>query len=180
VKFFLFFLMERLETQVLKGKSRAQALVEFSLVVVLLFMLIFGILEVGRLLFVYAAVITSSREAVRYGSVSGVNDDGNLHYQDCAGIRDTARRLAFFQNLQDDDILIEYDTGPGTTPYGVCDDLSDGVADGVDSSVNPATGDRIVVTVTGSFDPIVPIVPLNVQTIVSTSSRTILGIIPLE
>lgn len=152
---------------------RAQAMVEFALVSIILFMLIFGILEVGRILFIYASVITSSREAVRYGSVSGLTDAGVLHYQDCAGIRDTARRLAFFQTLEDDDIVIEYDTGPATTVVDVCDGA-------VDTAVDPAPGNRIVVTVTGSFSPIVPIVPLDARTIVSTSARTIMGIIELE
>ncbi len=134
----------------------------------------------GRLLFVYASVITSSREAVRYGSVAGLNEEGNLYYQDCAGIRNTARRLAFFQNLADDDILIEYDTGPETTVVDLCDDLSDGAADGVDEDVNPAQGSRIRVTITASFTPLVSIVPISVQTISTSSSRTIMGIIKLE
>lgn len=159
---------------------RAQALVEFALVSIILFMLIFGILEVGRILFIYASVITSTREAVRYGSVSGLTDAGHLYYQDCAGIRDTARRLAFFQDLEDADIVIQYDMGPGTAVVDICDDTSDGVADGIDTDVNPASGERIVVTVTGSFDPIVPIVPLDARTLVSTSARTIMGIIEIE
>ena len=158
---------------------RAQALVEFALVVIILFTLIFGVIEVGRMLFVYAAAITSSREAARYGSVTGLNEAGNLYYQDCAGIRNAARRLAFYQNLQDDDIVIQYDNGPGTGVYDTCDD-SDGVADGVDTSVNPASGDRILVTVNAQFDLIVPIIPIDSRTIVSSSARTILGIVLLE
>jgi Flp pilus assembly protein TadG len=161
-------------------RFRAQALLEFALVVVILFMLIFGILEVGRLLFVHASVITASREAVRYGSVAGRNDDGDLFYQDCAGIRDTARRFAFFQDLQDDDILIEYDTGPGTAVYDICDDLSDGVADGVDEGVIAAPNSRVLVTVTASFAPIVPIVPISASTIIYSSARTFVGLITLE
>lgn len=156
-----------------KRHFRAQALLEFALVAVLLFMLLFGILEVGRYLFVYASIITSSREAVRYGSVSGLTDAGVLHFQDCAGIRDTARRLAFLQTLADDDIVIEYDTGPGTTVVDVCNGA-------VDTAVEPAPGERIVVTVTSVFEPIAPLLPLNATTIVSTSARTIMGIIEIE
>jgi len=170
---------------VVKHRFRAQALVEFSLVIVLLLVLIFGILEVGRLLFVYAAVITSSREAVRYGSAAGINEAGNLYYQDCVGIRNTARKLAFFQNLQDDDILIEYDTGPGTTVIEYCDPLV--VVDGVDESVNPSFDPgnpdlvpRIRVTITASFTAIVPIIPIRDMPIESSSVRTIMGIITLE
>jgi Flp pilus assembly protein TadG len=154
---------------------KAQALVEFALVVVLLFVLIFGILEVSRLLFIYASVITSSKEAVRYGSASGINEAGNLYYQDCAGIRNTARRLAFFQNLSDDKIEITYDKGPGTaeTSYSPCNGS-------VDTGVIPAAGDRIRVKVTGNFTPIVSIVPLSTRTIASSSERTILGVITIK
>jgi Flp pilus assembly protein TadG len=160
---------------VVNHRFRAQALLEFALVVVILFMLIFGVLEIGRLLFVHASVITSSREAVRYGSVAGYNDDGNLYYQDCAAIRDIARRFAFFQDLQDDDILIEYDTGPGTTVYDVCDDV-----DGVDENVSTTPSSRLRVTVTASFAPIVPIVPISASTIIYSSARTFVGLITLE
>jgi hypothetical protein len=165
--------VQEVTKRVINRHVRAQALLEFALVIVLLFVLIFGILEVGRILFIYAAVITSSREAVRYGSVAGRNENGNLYYQDCAGIRNTARRLAFFQNLQDNDILIEYDTGPETSVYDVCDGA-------VDTNVDPTPGDRIRVTITARFDLIVPIVPIDSRTIVSSSTRTILGIIKLE
>jgi Flp pilus assembly protein TadG len=157
----------------IKQHFRAQALLEFALVSVILFLLIFGILEVGRYLFIYASIITSSREAVRYGSVSGLTDAGVLHYQDCAGIRNTARRLAFFQTLADSDIVIEYDTGPGTAVIDVCDGV-------VDAAINPAPGERIVVTVTGVFEPIAPLLPFNTNTIVSTSARTIMGIVEIK
>src|SRR6266498_441456 len=98
-----------------KRGSQAQALVEFSLVIVILLMVIYGILEVGRLIFIYSSVVTSAREAVRYGALVGVNEAGDPFYQDCAGIRNTAKKVGFFLNLQDADLLIQYDTGPGTT-----------------------------------------------------------------
>lgn len=156
-----------------KYHFKAQALVEFSLVIVLLLVLIFGILEVGRMLFVYASVITSTREAVRYGSVAGMNAAGTPYYQDCAGIRNTARKLAFFQNLQDNKIEISYDKGPDTTVYDTCDGTKD-------TGVNPVIGDRIRVKVTAKFSPIVSIVPLAERTIIFSSERTILGIIEFQ
>jgi Flp pilus assembly protein TadG len=157
----------------LKSGFRAQALVEFALVIVLLLTIIFGIIEVTRLLFIYATVVTSSREAVRYGSAAGTNAAGIPFYQDCAGIRNTARKLAFFQNLQDDKILITYDKGPATTVYNTCDGSTD-------TGVSPAAGDRIIVKITAQFTPIVSIVPLKTFPIISTSERTITGIIKLE
>jgi hypothetical protein len=156
-----------------RHRFKAQALVEFALVVVLLFVIIFGILEVGRMLFVYASVITSVKEAVRYGSAAGENNAGTLYYQDCAGIRNAARKLAFFQNLQDNKIEITYDHGPETAVFNTCDGQ-------IDTGVIPVMGDRIRVKITGSFVPIVSIVPLTKQTIIFSSERTILGIIKLQ
>jgi hypothetical protein len=77
------------------------------------------------------------------------------------------------QTLDDDDIVIEYDSGPGTTVVDVCDGV-------VDTAVEPVPGERIVVTVTSVFEPIAPLLPLNTTTIVSTSARTIMGIIEIE
>ena len=57
----------RFQNQRTAGK-RAQAIVEFAIVLPILLMLLVGIFEVGRLIFMYAAVTNASREAARYGS----------------------------------------------------------------------------------------------------------------
>ena len=44
-------------------RFKGQGMVEFALVLPLLLILIFGIIEAGRLLFLYSAVMSSSREA---------------------------------------------------------------------------------------------------------------------
>ena len=160
---------------------RAQAIVEFALVLPILLLVVFGLLEVGRALFIYSFANNASRDAVRYATAFGVNEDDNLQFQDCAAIRNVARRTAFLQDLEDDDIVIEYDTGPDPdtgvvpSPFDTCDD-----ADGVDEAVVLACGDRVVVTVTVNFNPIVPLlVPLDAQTFVSSSARTYFGVIEL-
>jgi hypothetical protein len=160
---------------------RGQAAVEFALVLPILLLVIFGLLEVGRALFVYSFTNNASRDAVRYATAFGVNENDNLQYQDCAAIRDIARRTAFLQELEDDDIVIQYDTGPDPdtgvvpAPFDTCDDT-----DGVDEGVVLACGDRVVVTVTANFNPIVPLlVPLEAQTFVSSSARTYFGVIEL-
>src|SRR5512138_3653877 len=79
------------------SSRRAQAIVEFAIVLPILLMMLVGILEVGRLIFIYAAVNNASREAVRYASAVGLNNAGTVDkYNDCAGIREMARRSAFF------------------------------------------------------------------------------------
>ena len=150
-----------------KKKEFAQGFVEFALAVPVLLTVVFGLLEVGRLLFIYSSTVTAARQAVRYGSVTGINDDGILRYQDCAGIRAAARSVGFITEFQDSDINITYDTGPGTTAFASCN--------GVDYlAVQPQNGDRLLVSVSTTFQPIVPLVPLDPMTIELSSARTIL------
>ena len=157
-------------------------MLEFALTLILLLVVVLGLLEVGRLLFVYAAVVTSAREAARYASVAGRNDSGNLYFQDCNGIRNAASRVTFFQNVQNSDILIYYnvngnndgDGNPIFTQY--CTPGSS-----VDSSVTLDTNDRVRVDVGTTFNTIVEFLPLEdgIQ-IDSSASRSILGIIEIE
>ena len=73
--------------------ERGQALVEFALTVPILLMLVFGIIDLARLIFAYTQVIDAARNGVRYGIVEGL-DAGNVQYLDCYGIEDAARHTA--------------------------------------------------------------------------------------
>jgi hypothetical protein len=126
---------------------------------------------------------------VRFGSAVGYDDSGLYKYKHCAGIRNMARRSAYFLNLSDANITIQYkrpakDTygndvvvsgvlSETTLPY-VCDAVS-----GEDPDVSVKSGDRVTVTVTANYRPMLRLVPLPNRTFTSTSSRTILGIIQL-
>lgn len=153
------------------SRRRGQGLVEFALVLPFLLILVYGLFEVGRLVFIYSTIISSSREAVRYGSAVGMSDVGVPHYQDCAGIRAAARRVGLLAGIDDEDIVIEFDKGPGTGVYATC-------SGGIDTSIRPKNGDRITVRVTGQYTPAVPLpfVPLRaLPQITSVSHRTILA-----
>ena len=143
-------------------KEKAQGLVEFSLVLPLLLMLIFGIIEFGRLLFVYAAVTTASREAARYGSAGGDNGSGVLRYEDCPGIIAAANRVGILANITS--VGIAYDSGPGTTPVSGCPPGSIEIEGG---------RTRIVVNVSANYQPLVPLVNIGPLTFGSESARTI-------
>ena len=82
----------------LSSKSRAQAMVEFAIVLPILVVVLIGLFEVGRVIFIYAAVTNASREAARYGSALGFDSAANLYhkYRYCDGIKATARKSAFF------------------------------------------------------------------------------------
>jgi Flp pilus assembly protein TadG len=155
-----------------RSRARAQAVVEFALILPLLLLLLVGILEVGRLIFMATSVSTASREAVRYGSAWGVAGPG-FQYNNCAGIREAAKRVAILVDIQDGNIIIRYDKGPGTSFYPFfCD-----AASGEDPDVVVNSGDRIIVTVTASYSPMVLVVPISPRTLSAQSARTIVGTI---
>lgn len=161
-----------------KGKSPAQAMVEFALVLPILLLLVYGLLEVGRLLFIYSSVVSAARQAARYGSTTGVNTLGGVpRYQDCAGMRDEAKRVAFLNRFTDADIEIWHDEGEGKNQVSYCPP-----GQAVDSTnFQPTVGNinRIRVRVRTQYSPIVPLVPLQPFTIESVSARTILVSVPI-
>ncbi|MFL5687133.1 MAG: TadE/TadG family type IV pilus assembly protein [Chloroflexota bacterium] len=63
-------------TRTRRRRSRAQALVEFALVVPWFFLLLFGIIEAGRFIFYYETLSNATREGARYAIVNGANTLG--------------------------------------------------------------------------------------------------------
>ena len=98
-------------------QETAQGMVEFALVLPMLLLVIFGIIELGRMVVIYTSVSSSSREAARYASASGRSGSNVPYYLDCNGIRSAAKRVAVFVPIQDANIQIMYDHGPNTGVY---------------------------------------------------------------
>ena len=140
-------------------------IVEFAVVFPLLLLLLFGIIEFGRFVAVSTAVETASREAARFASAVGASPP---QYTDCTAIRSAGQSLAIITDI--DQIDIVYDSGPGTALLPV--DCQGGTLPSVGAV---ASGDRVVVTATKTFDSIVPIIGdfIGTVTITSTDSRTI-------
>jgi Flp pilus assembly protein TadG len=155
-----------------KPDSRAQAMVEFAIVAPILFLMLLGIIEVGRMVFLYSAVTNASREAVRFGSAIGLDDTGELKYKHCSKIREVARQASFFVTIPDSSIIIQYDHGPGSAVFHTCPPGVD-----VEPGYFVTSGDRVQVTVTGQYAPYTSIVPWGSRPFVSSSSRTILGFV---
>src|SRR6185503_8948025 len=132
---------------------RAQAIVEFAITLPILMALLVGILEVGRMIFIYSSVTNASREATRYSSAIGQDNSGFYVYKYCECIREKANKSAFLISLSS--ITITYDTGPGTTSIGTCDAVS---GEAPDISVD--TGDRVQVTVQANYQPMVRLIPI--------------------
>ena len=169
------------------SRPKGQAMAEFSMALPILLFVVVGLLEVGRAVFMYASVVNASREAVRYATAYGVDENDVPNVQNCAAIRNTARRVGFLLPLEDDgDIVINYDTGPdpvtGVTPppYASCDAVEGDATNGVDTSIELACGDRVVVEVKTTYNPILPLIfPLQNHEFKSSSARTFLGIVEL-
>ena len=162
----------------LKGKTQhqhGQGIVEFALVLPVVLMVVFGVIEVGFLLFSYSSVNSAAREGARYGIAIG-NVTGGQRYYDCSGIVNAALRIGKFAGMSSEDISIYYDNGPDegdgsyVQKYASCSDLASN--NGKDSI---RFGDRIVVTASHDYHPLVSYMGLNINpfTMTSVSSRTI-------
>jgi hypothetical protein len=146
----------------IQNAHKGQGLVEFALILPIFLTLIMGIVEFGRLMITYAGVASASREAARYGASVGANTSGVEHYRDCDGIRDEARRVAALAPLEDSNIVIEYDNPATGFHTAAC------------PPVLLSLGDRIIVTVTVTFEPIVPLINMPPLPLQSTTARTVL------
>ncbi|HSJ87456.1 MAG TPA: Ig-like domain repeat protein [Anaerolineales bacterium] len=163
-------------------KKPAQAMVEFAIALPVLLLMLYGILEAGRLLFLYSTVVTASRQAVRYGSATGEGNNGVPRYQDCDGIRSAANKVGYLGKF--DAITLQYDKGVTNTNPPAPVDRKTYCTGSTDSSLNTeilqGNRTRLVVTVTKEFRPIVPkLVPFIQRNITASSARTILYSVPI-
>jgi Flp pilus assembly protein TadG len=152
-------------------KQLGQGVLEFALALPIMLVVIMAIVDLGRMMITYTAVASASREAARYGAAAGNDGPGTLaKYEDCVGIRETAQRVAgAFIVVEDANITIQYDRGPGTAFYATCAPDPDAVE----------LGDRIVVHITATFKPIFPI-GFSEFDVISESRRTIVKEVVLK
>jgi len=155
---------------------RAQAIVEFAIVLPILLVILVGILEFGRMIFIYSSVTNASRDAVRYASAVGLGDNGYHKFNNCVEIKNRAVSSSYLLRPADVTVSISYDHGPGSgSAYAVCDATS-----GEDADVVVTTGDRVLVTVAAQYRPMVKLIPIGARTFTSSSYRTILGVVKLD
>ena len=151
-----------------KSHPRGQSLVEFALTFPIFLVLLIGVMEIARVVFIYNAVFTASREAARYGASIGITSAGVPHFDDCAGMRERAKKTGILANLTDADITIRYDSGPdsngNTVVKGNCPIAADSLV----------LGDRVVVAVSTTYRPLIPVIQLDDLPIQSTTGRTVI------
>ena len=143
-------------------KEKGQGLVEFALVLPILLVIIFGLMEMGRLLLAYSSVTTASRQGARYGSTVGDNGSGTPRYLDCPGITAEALKAGRWGGLTAGDITITYYSASSGTR--TCDTVA---------ASDIGWGDRVEVRAVVTFETIVPLVGIPDIPIISSSSRTI-------
>jgi len=97
------------DKKIKRDRNHGQGMVEFAIVFPLLLLLLFGIFEFGRIMFIYSAAVTASRDAARYGAAILDTGGGIPQYEDCAGIRE-ALTLISPSNIV---------TNPGSTQHPV-------------------------------------------------------------
>src|SRR5258708_2690950 len=144
--------------------QRAQGLMEFALILPLLLLFLLGIIEVGRLMAIFSSISSAARQASRYGAVGGDSGNGGgaplLYYLDCAGMRRTAQNTSLLQPLSNSDISINYEktdfATQGFLNIGLC--ATNAITPTLSEDITD--GDRVVISVTTTYRPIVPIVPL--------------------
>ncbi|MBW8009996.1 MAG: pilus assembly protein [Chloroflexi bacterium] len=154
----------------LRKRFSGQGMVEFAIVLPVLLMLVLGLIEFGRLMFIYSAVTSAAREAARYGSAVGKNPAGTPQYLDCAGIRDAALRIANLVGVAATDVFVGYESpSEMNVPAGSLTPCP--VSEG-----DITLGNRIVVEVNGMYNPIpaLPLVNLPQFNVVSESRRSII------
>lgn len=166
-------------------RQNAQGLAEFALVLPMFLLLVFGVIEIGWLVYFYSAVFTSSRDAARYGAGAGTSvTSGTPYYFDCAGIRARAKQSGTIIKIADADISIYYDHGPdssgNSTSIGHCDcPASEQLAPGETSCTvynsDLHLGDRVIVKVTKNAKLVFPVFKNTTIPISSKSYRTVIS-----
>lgn len=151
---------------------RGQGIVEFALVLPVFLIFVLGIMEFGRLLFIYAATQTASREGSRFGAATE-----NLGK--CSNIRDATKRLAFLTGISDSNIAVYYNNDPEDDTEFTCSSVGICPTSGSGSYLKGAT-DRIVVQVALRYEPIIPIPGISGVCFESKSARTLLDAIQVN
>lgn len=155
-------------------KEVAQTFVEFALVFPIILMITYGIIELGRMVFIYASVTNGAREGSRYGSAAGVGDNSIVQYADCAGIKDAVRHTAFLITVPDSNINISYEISPSAGWSTTCATVQS------DPSI-VQLGDRVLVQVAVQYEPIIGnFLGIHGFTINAANARTILKDVKIQ
>jgi len=118
-----------------RSRSRGQAMVEFALAAPVVFIVLLGLLDIGRIVLINNEITEAAREGARWGAVQG-------RAASQANGNDTA---------VSDEVGSRITVAPATTISMTCQNM--GAAGG-----SCGSGDLITVNVTSSVRPITPLI----------------------
>lgn len=142
-----------------RKRKRGQGLVEFALILPLLLLIMVGIFEFGRIIFLYANLFNAAREGARYGLT---------HPQDYQGILGVAQERVTMLQLDNGDLAVSMDTGPASTDTCTMSSTNDCASYAV-------VGNRVKVTISRMISPITPFFEpfINDLNLTTDAARTI-------
>src|SRR5512143_3298332 len=150
-----------------RSKSEhAQTMVEFAIVFPILLLLTYGLIEFGRMIFIYVSVTSAAREGARYGAAAGIIDGSTTtkYYMYCDGMRTAIRRGAILTQIPDGAITVWYDHGPATSPFPDAGNRCPS-GTGTYSQDLIKLGDRVGVHLSVQYTPIIEFLGFNGFTI---------------
>jgi Flp pilus assembly protein TadG len=147
--------------------------VEFALVAVLFFTLVFGILAFGWFLWTQQALTAAAREGARYGIATESGATGP-QYVDCGGIRQAAVRFSPDMGLSADEIQVRYYAAT-VTDLGTATPKADCQPGGlpVPTVTLIGDGDRVVVEIIRPLDMPLPFMGGWSPTARATAARSV-------
>jgi hypothetical protein len=132
----------------------AQTMVEFALVFPIILLITYGLIEFGRMIFIYTEISGAAREGARYGAASGIDlayTPQAPNYANCQGIIDAVKRVTVLIPPNDIIVTIKYYRGPDQDHTSMLL-LKNGCPPG---NTKILSGDRIMVSVNYFFQPII-------------------------
>jgi Flp pilus assembly protein TadG len=146
------------------GRAKGQAVVEFAIIVPLLFLMMVAIIDFGRALYVQTALQNGAREGARFGSVHPTWVTATDHANpDNVIYRATTEPAATVSSAN---VTVTCIT-PGGTSYDSSTNVSGG------NYRNCAvSGGRIEVRVTAAFQPLTPVISNIVGTSLTLAGHT--------
>jgi Flp pilus assembly protein TadG len=129
-----------------RPRSRGQALVEFALIIPLFLLMLFGIIDIGRVIWANDALTNAAREGARFASVKGSNTD-MVTTATKQNIRDATQGMAIAGGMNTV-VTVCYSVVHVSTGTAGCTGDTDELVNGV--AVTNARGALVTVTVSST------------------------------
>lgn len=134
-----------------------QAAVEFSFVLLMVIVVVFGVIEVGRLMLAYNALADAARAGARYAMVHGSWSSTPSGYGNSGSVSTQVTNITGMAGLSSVTVTVSYPNNTGGT--------------GADPSGNQ-TGDSVTVTASYSYAPIITLSMFSALNVTLSSTTT--------